>query len=83
MLAFGPPISPAISPNGVYIDNVYPCFLHDMIRNPRTRRFLSILLVILGLVLMLFAPENIWIGAILFALGLGLEAAGFMLSRRR
>ncbi len=54
-----------------------------MIRNPRTRRFLSILLVILGLVLMLFAPENIWIGAILFALGLGMEAAGFMLNRRR
>jgi len=72
-----------ISTDPVYIDNVYPCFLPDMIRNPRTRRFLSILLVILGLVLMLFAPENIWIGAILFALGLGMEAAGFMLNRRR
>lgn len=54
-----------------------------MIRNPRTRRFLSLLLVILGLVLMLFAPENIWIGAILFALGLGMEAAGLVLRHRK
>ncbi|WP_177186892.1 hypothetical protein [Nitrosospira briensis] len=54
-----------------------------MIRNPRTRRFLSVVLLILGGILMFFAPENIWIGAVLFALGLGLEIAGLVLGHRK
>lgn len=54
-----------------------------MIRNPRTKRFLSLSLVILGVVLMVFAPENIWIGALLFAVGLGVEVAGFVLGHRK
>ena len=53
-----------------------------MIRT-RTKRLLSVVLLILGGVLMFFAPENIWIGAILFALGLGLEIAGLVLGHRK
>jgi hypothetical protein len=49
----------------------------------RTKRLLSVVLLILGGVLMFFAPENIWIGAILFALGLGLEIAGLVLGHRK
>jgi hypothetical protein len=54
-----------------------------MIRNPRTKRLLSVVLLILGAMLMFFAPENIWIGAILFAVGLGLEIAGLVLGHRK
>ncbi|HEU4854664.1 MAG TPA: hypothetical protein VFS89_05160 [Nitrosospira sp.] len=49
-----------------------------MIRT-RTKRLLSVVLLILGGMLMFFAPENIWIGALLFGLGLGLEIAGLVL----
>lgn len=45
----------------------------------RTKRFLSISLMILGGILMFFAPENIWIGALLFILGIGVELAGLVL----
>ena len=54
-----------------------------MIRNRRTRRLLSVVLLILGGMLMFFAPENIWIGAVLFALGVGLEIAGLVLGHRK
>lgn len=54
-----------------------------MSTNPRTKRFLSITLVILGGVLMFLAPENIWIGALLFALGVGLEIVGLVLGHRK
>ena len=53
-----------------------------MIRT-RTKRLLSVVLLILGGMLMFFAPENIWIGAVLFALGLGLEIAGLVLGHRK
>lgn len=53
-----------------------------MIRT-RTKRLLSVVLLILGGMLMFFAPENIWIGAILFALGLGLEIVGLVLGHRK
>jgi hypothetical protein len=55
----------------------------SMIRNSRTRRFLSVLLVILGGVLMFLAPENIWIGAVFFGLGAGVEIAGLALGHRK
>jgi hypothetical protein len=32
---------------------------------------------------MFLAPENIWIGALLFALGIGMEIAGLVLGHRR
>ena len=51
--------------------------LQAMITNPRTKRILSISLLVLGGMLMFFAPENIWIGAILFALGVGVEIAAW------
>ncbi|HEV7930312.1 MAG TPA: hypothetical protein VGP12_09315 [Nitrosospira sp.] len=54
-----------------------------MIRNPRAKRALSISLLILGAMLMFFAPENIWIGAILFTLGVGVEIVGLVLAHRK
>jgi hypothetical protein len=52
-----------------------------MSRSRRTKRFLSVFLLIVGGILMFLAPENIWIGAILFMLGLALEIAGLVLRR--
>ena len=49
----------------------------------RTKRVLSISLMILGGILMFFAPENIWIGALLFILGLGIEIAGLILRHNK
>ena len=49
----------------------------------RTKRILSISLMIIGGILMFFAPENIWIGALLFILGLGIEIAGLMLGHNK
>ncbi|HEX8873187.1 MAG TPA: hypothetical protein VF780_01065 [Nitrosospira sp.] len=53
-----------------------------MIRNPRTKRLLSVPLLILGGLLMFLAPENIWIGAVLFIFGAGVEIAGLVLAHR-
>jgi Na+/phosphate symporter len=53
-----------------------------MIRNLRSKRLLSIPLLILGGLLMFFAPENIWMGALLFILGAGVEIAGLVLAHR-
>ncbi len=53
-----------------------------MIRNPRSKRLLSIPLLILGGLLMFLAPENIWMGAILFILGIAVEIAGLVLAHR-
>jgi hypothetical protein len=47
-----------------------------MLNNPRTKRILSVSLLILGGVLIFLAPEDIWIGVVLFAIGLGIEVAG-------
>ena len=57
-------------------------FSKPMITNPRTKRILSISLLVLGGMLMFFAPENIWIGVILFTLGVGVEIAGLVLGHR-
>jgi len=54
-----------------------------MIKKPRTKRILSISLLSLGGILMFLAPEDIWVGAILFALGLGVEIAGLVLGHRK
>jgi len=58
-------------------------FFAAMSTNPRTKRSLSVTLVILGGVLMFLAPENIWIGALLFALGVGVEIVGLVLGHRK
>jgi len=54
-----------------------------MIKNVRTRRAIALLLVVLGGVLLFLAPEDIWIGALLVALGLVLEIVGAMLAYPR
>lgn len=46
-----------------------------MIKNPRTRRILSLGLLILGGVILLLAPANVWAGAILIALAIALAIA--------
>ena len=54
----------------------------SMLKNPRTKRILSVSLLILGGLLIFLAPEDIWIGAVLFALGVGVELAGLVLGHR-
>jgi hypothetical protein len=54
-----------------------------MIENVRTRRALSLGLVALGGVLLFLAPEDIWIGVLLMALGLALEIIGAILGHPR
>jgi hypothetical protein len=53
-----------------------------MIENPRTKRRLSLSLLVLGGLLMFLAPENFWIGAVLFGLGIAVEIAGAVLRQR-
>ena len=53
-----------------------------MIRNPRTKRKLSLSLLVLGGLLIFLAPENIWIGTVLFGLGIAVEIAGAVLRQR-
>jgi hypothetical protein len=50
-----------------------------MIKNSRTRRRLSLGLLVSGAVLLLLAPENAWIGLAFVALGLLLEVLGIWL----
>lgn len=53
-----------------------------MIRNPNIRRALSLALMVIGGVLIFLAPEGIWLGAVLLALGVALEVAGTLMHRR-
>jgi hypothetical protein len=53
-----------------------------MIRNQKVRRPLSIGLAIAGAVLLLLAPSNAWLGAILLAAGLALELIGVNLRHK-
>lgn len=65
----------------------YRCFVPgvvlSMIKNPRSKRILSISLLVLGGVLIFLAPENAWIGLVLLVLGLGVEIAGVVLGHRK
>ena len=54
-----------------------------MIKNPRTRRILSLGLLVLGGVMLLLAPANVWAGAILVALAIALEIVGTVLGHRK
>lgn len=47
-----------------------------MIKNARRRRALSVALLVLGGVLMFLAPEHIWYGLVILALGVLLEVLG-------
>lgn len=53
----------------------------EMIRNPRTRRALSLVLMALGGLLLFLAPEDFWIGTVLLCLGAALEVAGMLMQR--
>lgn len=53
----------------------------DMIKNTRIRRTGALVMVVLGAILMLLAPE-VWPGALLLALGIALELVGITLERR-
>lgn len=52
-----------------------------MLNNLRTRRITAAIMVALGAILMLVAPE-IWAGLLLLILGVVLELAGFALGRK-
>lgn len=54
-----------------------------MFKKPRTNRVLTIPLFILGGLLILFAPENAWIGTILLGLGLGVEIVALIVNHRK
>lgn len=54
-----------------------------MIRNPNTRRALSLLLTVLGGLAIFLAPQGIWIGTLLLGLGVALEVAGRLMQRSR
>lgn len=52
-----------------------------MIRNPRARRASAMIMVVLGVILMLLAPE-VWQGALLLVLGVVLELVGIALEHK-
>jgi membrane-bound ClpP family serine protease len=52
-----------------------------MIKNPRTRRASAVIMVVLGVALMLLAPEA-WPGALLLILGVALELFGIALEHK-
>ncbi len=53
--------------------------MKTFIKNPHTRRILSLSLMILGGVLIFFAPQGAVFGGILLAFGLAVEIAGVVL----
>jgi drug/metabolite transporter (DMT)-like permease len=53
-----------------------------MIDNPRTRRFLSAALILIGAVLIFLAPDDAWIGVVLAALGFAIEGIAVALGHR-
>ncbi len=52
-----------------------------MSMKPLTRRIVAVILIVLGAVLMLLAPD-IWQGALVLALGIVLEIAGIALEHK-
>ena len=52
-----------------------------MIKNPRTRRAIAVIMMVLGAILMFLAPE-VWQGALLLALGVVLELFGIALEHK-
>ncbi len=52
-----------------------------MSMKPLTRRIIAVLLIVLGAVLMLLAPD-IWQGGLVLALGIVLELVGIALEHR-
>lgn len=71
--------------DGTQVDTILSICLREiaiMIDNPRTRRFLSAVLILLGAVLIFLAPDNAWIGVVLAVLGLAIEGIAVTLGHR-
>jgi Zn-dependent membrane protease YugP len=54
-----------------------------MILRKRFRRYISVILIILGSVLIFLAPDDAWIGIVFAAAGFILELIGLMLSHKK
>jgi hypothetical protein len=54
-----------------------------MLKNPRTKRMLSVSLLALGGLFLYFAPEQAWLGIVLLGLGIAVEIAGIALGHHR
>jgi membrane-bound ClpP family serine protease len=52
-----------------------------MIINPRTRRAIAVIMMLLGAILMFLAPE-VWQGALLLAAGVALELFGIVMGHK-
>lgn len=52
-----------------------------MMKNPRTRRTIAVIMVVLGAILMFLAPEA-WPGELVLILGVALELAGIALEHK-
>lgn len=52
-----------------------------MIRNPKTRRVVSVLLLAAGGLFILLTPADFWVGAVLLGLGVTLEIIGTRMQR--
>lgn len=53
-----------------------------MIKNPRTRRILSLVLITVGGMLIFLAPEDVWIGVLLLVFGVLLDLAGALMKKQ-
>ncbi len=54
-----------------------------MIKNPRIRRTISAILLVLGGVLIFLAPQNAWLGSVPLGAGLLLEVVGYIIRHDR
>ena len=54
-----------------------------MIKNPRIRRTISAILLVLGGVLIFLAPQNAWLGSVLLGAGLLLEVVSYIIRHDR
>jgi drug/metabolite transporter (DMT)-like permease len=54
-----------------------------MTRHPRLRRALSFIAMAAGAILILFAPDNAWVGIVMVILGAAIELLGIVLRHKR
>lgn len=53
-----------------------------MIRNTKTRRALSLVLLVAGGMFIFLVPDDVWLGVALLALGVALEILGASMHRQ-
>jgi len=53
-----------------------------MTKNPRTRRSVSLALIIVGGILIFLAPDDILVGVLLLGYGVSLELAGALMRKK-